>query len=390
MKPIMERKGFTTLFIATLCFSCSQEKHNVINGKIEGLETGDKIILSVEDPGGSSWIATDSTIVTKAGTFMLKTKVSDCYVQLTCLKPDETFKPEDTQAPKRFLESYAHLDVTGHTNDWYYIKTTGGIYDHPDMAEINRIIDSASNIQKETRRILDKSRETNDTLLRKTAIDLFNKSGNLLDSRDTLEQAFVKNNPDVAYSAALLRYDYDLMKKFDDYEKAFYRLSERVQNSPAGILVKNYITNVRASEVGAQAPDFTLKALDGQEITLSNFKGRYVMIDFWGSWCGPCRQSSPLLVELYNELKKQDADIEFIGIACSEQNDKNWIEAIEDDKLTWIQLNDSHSKKGKSIQKLYAVLGVPTSLLISPEGKILYREHPVTIISKVKEAVINK
>ncbi|MDR0757405.1 MAG: AhpC/TSA family protein [Tannerella sp.] len=387
----MIRKDFTALFFtATLFFSCSQEKHNVINGKIEGLETGDRIFLSVEDPDGSKWIAVDSTVVTKAGEFTLKTKTSDCFVQLSCLKADETFKPENTQAPMYFLESRARLNVTGNTEDWYYMKMTGGLYDLPDMSEINRITDSAKSVQNEAIKMLDKSRETNDTLLRKTAIELINRSNDMHRSLDTLKQAFVKNNPDAAYSAALLRYDYDLMRNIDNYEKAFHALSERVQDSPAGILVKNYIASVLASKVGATAPDFTLKALDEQEITLSNFRGKYVLIDFWGSWCGPCRQSSPLLVELYDELKRKNANIEFIGVACSEQNDENWIKAINDDHLAWIHLNDSHSPKGKSIQKQYAIRGVPTSLLISPEGKILHREHPVSIISKVKKEVINE
>jgi thiol-disulfide isomerase/thioredoxin len=363
--------------------SCNHEKQNVINGKVEGLKVGDKIILSVEDPDGSLWIATDSAVVTKDGEFTLKTKTHDCLVQLTCLKTNEKFKPEDTQSPKRFLESYANLNVSGNVNDWRYIKMTGGLYSHPDMAEINRITDSAQNIQSEALKMLAKFRETNDTVQYKTARDLIGKSNSIFEDIHSLESVFVKNNPDVAYSASLLRFDYD--NNIDDYEKAFYALSERVQNSPAGILVKNFITGVRTSEVGAQAPDFTLKALDGQEITLSNYRDKYVLIDFWGSWCRPCRQSSPLLVELYSNLKKHNVNIEFIGIACNEQSDEMWIKAIEDDKLAWIHLNDSHSGKDKSIQKRYAINGVPTSILVSPEGKILYREHPVNLIPKIKE-----
>lgn len=92
-----------------------------------------------------------------------------------------------------------------------------------------------------------------------------------------------------------------------------------------------------------------------------------------------------MLAELYGNLQAKNADIEFIGIACNEQSDTSWTKAIEDDKLTWIQLNDAHSEKSKSIQKQYAVRGVPTCLLIGPDGKILYKEHPVRIIPKVKE-----
>jgi peroxiredoxin len=382
----MKKQSFI-LFATALLFAaaCSTEKQNIINGQIDGLEAGDRIILSVEDPDGSLWLATDSATVTEAGKFTLKTKVSDNMVQLTRLKPDEKFKPEDTQAPRRFLEGYAELNVTGNIDDWRYIKMTGGIYSHPDMSEINRITDSAQIIQSKALKTLDKSRETNDTILRKTAIDLIDISNDIFISTYSLEGVFFKNNPDVAYSALLLHYNHNITEDIDEYEKAFYTLSERVQNSPAGILAKNYITNVRASEVGATAPDFTLKALDGQEVTLSKYRGKYILLDFWGSWCGPCRQSSPLLVKLYKSLKEKEANIEFIGIACNEQKEENWTAAIERDNLTWIHLNDAHSGKGKSIHKQYSILSFPTTVLISPEGKIIYREHPVRIIPKVEE-----
>jgi thiol-disulfide isomerase/thioredoxin len=134
------------------------------------------------------------------------------------------------------------------------------------------------------------------------------------------------------------------------------------------------------ANVGAAAPDFTLKALDGRDITLSKFKGKYVLIDFWGSWCVPCRKSSPMMVELHNKLKAKNADVEFISIAVNERNDEVWKKAIKDDKFTWTQL-----KIDRNVGAKYKVVGVPTCILISPEGKILYREHPVSLIPKVKE-----
>ena len=388
------KKKSLLLFAAALlfAFACSTEKQNIINGQIDGLEAGDRIILSVEDSGGSvwaSWIAVDSTIVTKAGEFTIKTKVHDDFVRITRLKVGEKFNATN-KGPlfsHYFLEAYATLHVTGNVDEWDYLKITGGIYDHPDMREINRITDSALVFHKEGRALLEQSQKTGDTALQRKGIDLVNnQAAAIFSTAETLEQEFVKKNPDKAYSAALLRHDYDLMMKdINKYEAAFHALSPTGQNSPVGIWIKNYIADFRASEVDATAPDFSLKALDRQEITLSKFRGKYILLDFWGSWCGPCRISSPLLVELYKSLKEKEANIEFIGIACDEQKDADWTAAIERDNLAWIHLNDSHSEQGKSIQKQYSIIGVPTCVLVSPEGTIVYKEHPVRIIPKIKE-----
>jgi thiol-disulfide isomerase/thioredoxin len=388
----MTKKSLLLLFAAALLFAlaCSREKQNIIKGQIEGLVAGDRIILTVEDPGGSSWVAVDSTVVTQTGKFTLKTKVSDNYVRLTRLNAEEKFNDELTGArplfANYFLEAYATLHVTGSVDAWNYLKITGGIYDEPDMQEYNRITDSTMVDFKAGFTLLEQSRETGDTASRHKAIALINQVGGILNSaKEALENEFVKKHPDKAYSAALIRYDYELMKDIDKYEAAFHSLSPAVQNSPSGLLIKNYIASTRASEVGATAPDFSLKALDGQEITLSKYRGKYILLDFWGSWCGPCRESSPLLVKLYKRLKEKGANIEFIGIACSEQQDANWTAAIEMDHLTWIHLNDRHSGKGRSIQKRYSILGVPTCVLVSPEGTIVYKDHPIRIIPKVEE-----
>jgi thiol-disulfide isomerase/thioredoxin len=384
----MTKKNSILVCVVALLFTaaCSTGKQNIIKGKIDGLEIGDRIILLVEDPEGSVWTAwtpVDSTVVTKAGEFTLKTKVGDCDVKLIRVKAGEKYAAANSPYPPCFLDAYATLHITGSVDNWRYLKIIGGLYDYPDMQEIKRITDSGLTIQNEGVALLEQLRKTADIALQSKAIALIDQSNDILSSTKALEKEFVKNNPDKAYSARLIRNDNDLRKDVDKYEEAFLALSPAVQNSRAGVLVKSDIAGMRASVVGVTAPDFSLTALDGQEVTLSNYRGKYILLDFWGSWCGPCRESSPLLVALYTSLKEKEANIEFIGIACDDHYDADWIAAIERDHLAWIHLNDAHSK-GKSIQKQYGVLGVPTCILISPEGTIVYKEHPVRIIPKVK------
>jgi thiol-disulfide isomerase/thioredoxin len=369
--------------MAILFFACSEEKQNIINGKIEGLAVGDKIILSVEDPDGAQWLAVDSVIVEKAGEFTLKTKLSDYNTQLVYLKSGEQFNATGNY-PFCFLEGYATINIRGHVDNWHYIKMDGGIYNHPALQEYMTITDSAKTIQQSGIKLIDEANKNNDSIARTQGMELIQQSNEMFMGMQDIESSFMRNNPDVAYSAVFLRYEYDLMEDFDKYEEAFYSFTPRVQATPVGVAIKTFIDNTRASEVGAVAPSFTLRTLDGHDLSLSDFEGKYVMLDFWGSWCGPCRMSSPKLVELYNKLKQADANIEFVGIACRETKDENWIKAIENDNLVWTQLNDAHSPQGQSIQKRYAVDGVPTCILISPEGKIVYRDHPFDIIPKIR------
>lgn len=359
------RQGILVLlyFVGLVVSSCNSEKQNVIKGRVEGLKVGDKIYLSVESANDETkWDFVDTTTVEKDGEFILKTKVTGDYVSLSYEGLDYLC----------FLEGYADLAVTGNANEWNYINISGGIYNHPDLQEAFHLFDSAKIIQKEGIKLLG---EVGNDISETKGEKLIMKSNAIFRSCKPLELEFRKKHPELAYSAALLRYEYDTMEDFASYEAAFNAFTPEVQNSPAGIRIKHYIENTKASSAGAIAPDFTLTALDGQKITLSSFKGKYVLLDFWGSWCGGCIYSLPNLKKVYQDIKSKNIEFELIGIACGEVGE-GWKRKVEEYQLTWVQLNDNESPKGRSLQTMYAVRSFPTCVLISPEGVILYRDSP--------------
>lgn len=123
------------------------------------------------------------------------------------------------------------------------------------------------------------------------------------------------------------------------------------------------------TKVGQYAADISLPNPEGKIVTLSSLRGQYVMVDFWASWCGPCRQANPEVVRLYSQYK--DKGFEILGVSLD--NDRGrWIKAIESDGLTWPQVSDLGGWNS-SAALLYGVNSIPHTILIDKEGKIISR-----------------
>jgi peroxiredoxin len=124
---------------------------------------------------------------------------------------------------------------------------------------------------------------------------------------------------------------------------------------------------LRNVAVGQAAPDITLPSPDGKNVSLSSLRGKYVLIDFWASWCGPCRQENPNVVRMYNKYK--DKGFEIFGVSLDESRDK-WLKAIAMDKLTWPHVSDLKGWSSAAAQ-LYNIQAIPQTLLLDKEGKII-------------------
>ena len=136
----------------------------------------------------------------------------------------------------------------------------------------------------------------------------------------------------------------------------------------------NYFYRLPKYESGEKALDFTSTLLSGDTFTLSQLRGSYVLLDFWGSWCGPCRRESPDLVSLYNEMKekkfKAAGSLQIVSVGI-ETKKESWEKAIQNDGLIWpYHIGEMDRFSGK-IAKLYGVREIPTKYLINPEGVIL-------------------
>ncbi|TKC54980.1 AhpC/TSA family protein [Pedobacter hiemivivus] len=177
---------------------------------------------------------------------------------------------------------------------------------------------------------------------------------------------FVKANPD-AYTATYILARLEDSMNIGDLEELYNVLSKNMKASEIGKSIKEYIEGAKKSKVGQTVKDFTLNDAKDQPFSLSKLKGKYVIIDFWASWCGPCKASFPHMKELYNKYKGDQFEIYSISI---DQSKSDWLKALKTLELPWLQTLDT---KNISISS-FAVSGVPTTFLIDPKGKILLRE----------------
>jgi peroxiredoxin len=149
----------------------------------------------------------------------------------------------------------------------------------------------------------------------------------------------------------------------------FKGLSATVKNSHDGKAYGEQLNKVKTTSIGSLAPDFSENDVNGNPVKLSSFRGKYVLVDFWASWCGPCREENPNVVKLYQQYK--DKNFTVLGVSLDKENDRNkWLKAIADDHLEWTQVSDLSFWKNAAA-KLYGVNAIPQNFLLDPQGRII-------------------
>jgi peroxiredoxin len=133
-----------------------------------------------------------------------------------------------------------------------------------------------------------------------------------------------------------------------------------------------------------QAPELSLPDMDGKSITLSSFKGKYVLVDFWASWCLPCRRENPNVVEAYNKYKNKNFTI--LGVSLDKQKD-DWLGAVEADKLSWTQVSDLKEWSSAAVST-FNFNGIPFNVLVDPDGKIIAQSLRGDSLEKKLEEVL--
>ncbi len=195
---------------------------------------------------------------------------------------------------------------------------------------------------------------------------------------------FVKMNPSSFVSLYLIQQAIGSNPDAAKGEPMFALLSPSLQNSEKGKELNELIELGRKTMVGKQAIDFTQPDTNGNNISLSSFKGKYVLVDFWASWCAPCRKESPNLVKAYEKYRNKNFEI--LGVTLDENKEK-WLKAINDDHYTWTQVGDIKGWENAAA-RVYGIQGIPFNLLLDPNGVIIARNLRGEALEKKLEEVL--
>lgn len=202
--------------------------------------------------------------------------------------------------------------------------------------------------------------------------DLDNRAAAIAKAVTEIKLNYADSHPDSYLSIMLI--NSTLKEGFDAIrtEKIYNKLSASISNTPLGQSVIKRVLEAKRTQVGIEATDFTQNDVNGKPVKLSSFRGKYVLIDFWASWCAPCRRENPNVREAYAKYKERGFEV--LGVSLDKEDGKTaWLKAIETDQLPWTQVSDLKGWANE-VAVLYGVKAIPANFLLDPKGHIIAKD----------------
>lgn len=353
------KKSFAYLLLLSVILSaCKNEKKAdefILHGSLRGLEDGTKIWLIKQDMETQK-VDTLASGEAKKQVFDLNGKITQPDVCILLVGSGKRGMP-------LFMEP-SYISLSGSLDKLSKAEIIGS-KSHDEFSRINTKIESVYAEQEKFYNAMDIANMSGD----KEKLDSLSKEMEKIYSRvENMVKEYADKNPN-SYAAPFVVMNNVFYMDPLIYSPIYTKFSSEVKNSSFGKALGKKIEVLAKTATGKQAPDIVGKDPQGNEISLINVKGKVTLIDFWASWCGPCRKENPNVVKIY--AKYHDKGFNIFGVSLDEDA-RAWQMAIEKDGLTWNHVSDLKGWQS-SYAKDYGVQAIPQTILIDAEGKIIAR-----------------
>lgn len=380
------KKIITLVAVCITVLACKQEKpledgNYRINGTVTGLENGEVYLINYPDV---------DTVIVKNGKFTIENNIKEKVQALYMAKSPNLQQMKREEVASLLIEPKI-MDLDLNYQDFSKSKLTGSI-SQDDQYRLDKIRIEIADNYKEEQNYFDSVREKYSEAAKAGAseeeLEAIKYEDN--DARGKLEPMwekqkeatlqFIKDNPKSYVSLQSLRYQISDLK-YNEAKAILEQLNPAYLKTELGKGIINDIEKLRIGVPGAKAANFETVDINGDSLKLDDFKGKYVLIDFWASWCVPCRKGNPHLISLYN--KYHPKGLEILGVSDDDRAHDKWKKAVEKDGIgIWHHvLRGLEYKKGtyerinmdKDISDSYNIHTLPTKILVGPDGIIVGR-----------------
>ncbi|WP_026726708.1 TlpA disulfide reductase family protein [Flavobacterium sasangense] len=356
-------KKITLLALLTLSIlSCNNLKDNefLISGEAKGIENGKKAFVEMQSELGT--IIMDTAVVTD-GKFELRGIAKNIDLGFVRIENSPINLPiiiEEGKIDIKIVKDSLHKSTLGGTpNNDMFQKFNN---------ESRAISEKVAKYERDNGEIMQNAQVKKDTVTIKRLMSEYQK---FQDEMNVYSKKFIVDNPDTYISVLLL--ENFLMRNYlskEEVTKIYNKLDKTMQETNSGKRISAVIFKKNEVKIGEKAPNFSANSPEGKRISLKETLGKVTIIDFWASWCGPCRKENPNVVALYNEFHAQGLNI--IGVSLDKDATK-WKEAIAKDGLTWPQISNL-KYWDEPIAKMYNVESIPATFILDAKGNIVAKD----------------
>jgi len=351
----MRKSGYLLLMVCAIFTACKDESKFVISGEFKNAEPKSKVYLYGVQMNNTAPL--DSTVFSEKGAFKFSHSTPDVdFFKITAGNNEYMI----------IAKNGDEIKISADMTDKNLGYSISGARDADKLQELNAVRNSfvgrMAAIQSQFDEAVSKQPDQREAIMMQMAP----KYNEELAGLNAAVLKFANEN-----TASLAGFYAINMLNPAEYEKDMIDFADKMKgnfnNNPTVEEFSKRMNGLKTVQVGQQAPDFTVPGLDGKPVKLADFKGKYVLIDFWASWCAPCRQENPNVVKAYNAYK--DKNFTILGISL-DKDAVAWKKAIADDRLTWNHAGELKDFEGEVVRK-YHIEAIPSSFLLDPNGRIV-------------------